>query len=52
MAICLCFSPALTRQAAAAGGYAIGAFNVYNLEGARAVVAAAVQESSPAIIQV
>ena len=34
------------------GGYAVGAFNVYNLEGARAVVAAAEAVSSPAILQV
>ena len=39
-------------HAAAAGGYAIGAFNVYNLEGALAVVAAAEAERSPAILQV
>ncbi|ESQ34977.1 hypothetical protein EUTSA_v10006567mg [Eutrema salsugineum] len=34
------------------GGYAIGAFNVYNLEGIEAVVAAAEEENSPAILQV
>lgn len=34
------------------GGYAIGAFNVYNLEGVEAVVAAAEAENSPAILQV
>jgi tagatose 1,6-diphosphate aldolase GatY/KbaY len=34
------------------GGYAIGAFNVYNLEGASAVVAAAEAERSPAILQI
>lgn len=39
-------------QAAEEGGYAIGAFNVYNLEGAMAVVAAAEEEKSPAILQV
>uniref|UniRef100_A0A1J3CLW4 Putative oxidoreductase YgbJ n=1 Tax=Noccaea caerulescens TaxID=107243 RepID=A0A1J3CLW4_NOCCA len=33
-------------------GYAIGAFNVYNLEGIEAVVAAAEEENSPAILQV
>lgn len=33
------------------GGYAIGAFNVYNLEGVRAVVAAAEAERSPAMLQ-
>lgn len=36
---------------ARAGGYAIGAFNVYNLEGVRAVVTAAEAESSPAMLQ-
>ncbi|KAL2478890.1 ketose-bisphosphate aldolase class-II family protein [Forsythia ovata] len=34
------------------GGYAIGAFNVYNLEGIEAVVAAAEEEQSPAILQI
>nr|XP_016434118.1 PREDICTED: uncharacterized protein LOC107760560 [Nicotiana tabacum] len=34
------------------GRYAIGAFNVYNLEGVEAVVAAAEEENSPAILQV
>lgn len=38
-------------HAAQAGGYAIGAFNVYNLEGVQAVVAAAEAERSPAILQ-
>src|SRR5262245_10899599 len=38
-------------QAAAAGGYAIGAFNVYNLEGVRAVVSAAEAHRSPAVLQ-
>lgn len=38
--------------AAQAGGYAVGAFNVYNLEGAQAVVAAAEGARSPAILQV
>jgi tagatose 1,6-diphosphate aldolase GatY/KbaY len=33
-------------------GYAIGAFNVYNLEGVKAVVAAAEAESSPAMLQI
>jgi tagatose 1,6-diphosphate aldolase GatY/KbaY len=33
------------------GGYAIGAFNIYNLEGALAVVAAASAEQSPVILQ-
>ncbi|KAL0441958.1 UNVERIFIED_CONTAM: D-tagatose-1,6-bisphosphate aldolase subunit GatY [Sesamum radiatum] len=34
------------------GGYAVGAFNVYNLEGVEAVVAAAEEQDSPAILQV
>ncbi|GKV23274.1 hypothetical protein SLEP1_g33022 [Rubroshorea leprosula] len=34
------------------GGYAVGAFNVYNLEGIEAVVAAAEEEHSPAILQI
>ncbi|KAG6675893.1 hypothetical protein I3842_15G128500 [Carya illinoinensis] len=34
------------------GGYAVGAFNVYNLEGVEAVVAAADREQSPAILQI
>ncbi|GJP41982.1 hypothetical protein CLOM_g1584 [Closterium sp. NIES-68] len=38
-------------RAAAEGGYAVGAFNVYNLEGVRAVVRAAEEERSPAILQ-
>ncbi|CAJ1952092.1 unnamed protein product [Sphenostylis stenocarpa] len=33
------------------GGYAVGAFNVYNLEGVEAVVSAAEEEQSPAILQ-
>uniref|UniRef100_A0A0D9WP15 Uncharacterized protein n=1 Tax=Leersia perrieri TaxID=77586 RepID=A0A0D9WP15_9ORYZ len=33
------------------GGYAIGAFNVYNLEGIDAVISAAEDEQSPAILQ-
>jgi tagatose 1,6-diphosphate aldolase GatY/KbaY len=37
---------------AQAEGYAIGAYNVYNLEGARAVTAAAEAEQSPAILQI
>jgi tagatose 1,6-diphosphate aldolase GatY/KbaY len=40
----------LTR--ARAGGYALGGFNVYNLEGGRAVVAAAEAERSPALLQI
>ena len=39
-------------QAAQAGGYALGAFNVYNLEGVRAVVGAAEELHSPAILQI
>lgn len=39
-------------NAARKGGYAIGAFNVYNLEGARAVVNAAERAQSPAMLQV
>ena len=38
-------------QAAQAGGYAIGAFNVYNMEGIKAVLAAAEDEHSPVILQ-
>lgn len=34
------------------GGYALGAFNVYNLEGVEAVVAAAEDQKSPAILQI
>jgi tagatose 1,6-diphosphate aldolase GatY/KbaY len=37
---------------AAHGGYAVGAFNVYNLEGAQAVVAAAEAVRGPAMLQV
>lgn len=37
---------------AQAGGYALGAFNVYNLEGVLAVVGAAEREHSPAVLQV
>lgn len=33
-------------------GYAIGAFNIYNLEGARAVVTAAEECNSPAMLQI
>jgi len=33
-------------------GYAIGAFNVYNVEGVKAVVLAAEATQSPAILQV
>lgn len=38
-------------QNAQQGGYAIGAFNVYNLEGVRAVVAAAEAGHCPAMLQ-
>ncbi|KAI3744806.1 hypothetical protein L1987_57899 [Smallanthus sonchifolius] len=34
------------------GGYAVGAFNVYNLEGVEAVIAAAEELKSPAILQI
>ncbi|KAJ4713548.1 ketose-bisphosphate aldolase class-II family protein [Melia azedarach] len=34
------------------GEYAVGAFNVYNMEGVEAVVAAAEEEHSPAILQI
>ncbi|XP_024963400.1 uncharacterized protein LOC112503631 [Cynara cardunculus var. scolymus] len=34
------------------GGYAVGAFNVYNLEGVEAVIAAAEEKKSPAILQI
>ncbi|GJS95127.1 ketose-bisphosphate aldolase class-II family protein [Tanacetum coccineum] len=34
------------------GAYAVGAFNVYNLEGVEAVIAAAEQQKSPAILQI
>lgn len=39
-------------RTATEAGYAIGAFNVYNLEGARAVVAASEANRSPAILQI
>jgi tagatose 1,6-diphosphate aldolase GatY/KbaY len=38
-------------RAAMAGDYAIGAFNIYNLEGVRAVVGAAEAARSPAMLQ-
>lgn len=38
-------------QAAQAGRYAVGAFNVYNLEGVRAVTEAAQAERSPVMLQ-
>ncbi len=37
--------------AAQSGGYAVGGFNVYNLEGVKAVVAAAEENRSPALLQ-
>jgi tagatose 1,6-diphosphate aldolase GatY/KbaY len=39
-------------QEATAGGYALGAFNVYNLEGVRAVVKAAEAKRSPVMLQI
>jgi tagatose 1,6-diphosphate aldolase GatY/KbaY len=39
-------------QTAQAGGYAIGAFNVYNLEGVAAVVRTAESEQSPVMLQI
>jgi fructose/tagatose bisphosphate aldolase len=39
-------------ESARQGGYAVGAFNVYNLEGVAAVVGAAEELRSPAILQV
>ena len=39
-------------QTAGRDGYAIGAFNIYNLEGVRAVVAAAEAARSPAMLQI
>ena len=39
-------------QTARSNGYAIGAFNVYNLEGVRAVVDAAEASSSPAMLEI
>lgn len=38
-------------KAAQEGAYAVGAFNVYNLEGVQAVIAAAESESSPVMLQ-
>lgn len=42
----------LFRKNAEKGGYAIGAFNVYNMEGVEAVISAAEAANSPAILQV
>jgi tagatose 1,6-diphosphate aldolase GatY/KbaY len=39
-------------QAAVADGYALGAFNVYNLEGVRAVISAAEATRSPVMLQI
>jgi len=39
-------------KAAQSGGYALGAFNVYNLEGAQAVAAAAEAAHSPVLLQI
>ena len=49
--------PLVTSKEALGGseersGYAIGAFNVFNLESVKAVIAAAEAERSPAILQV
>lgn len=45
-------TPTLTLLTVAQqNGYAIGAFNVYNLEGVRAVIAAAEAEQSPVMLQ-
>lgn len=44
-------STSLMVQAAQQAGYAIGAFNIYNLEGAKAVIAAAEAENSPVMLQ-
>jgi tagatose 1,6-diphosphate aldolase GatY/KbaY len=44
-------SMGLLLRDAMAGGYAIGAFNVYNLEGVRAVVGAAEAHHSPVMLQ-
>lgn len=44
-------SMAALLDTARLGGYAVGAFNVYNLEGVRAVVGAAEEAHSPAILQ-
>lgn len=44
-------STALLLQQARARGYAVGAFNIYNLEGAMAVVKAAEELQSPVILQ-
>jgi tagatose 1,6-diphosphate aldolase GatY/KbaY len=38
-------------RAARAGGYAVGAFNIYNLEGVQAVVGAAEAAQSPVMLQ-
>jgi tagatose 1,6-diphosphate aldolase GatY/KbaY len=45
-------STAELLKGARQGGYAIGAFNVYNLEGASAVVAAAEAARSPVMLQI
>ena len=44
-------STTMLLQTAGEGGYAIGAFNVYNLEGVLAVSRAAEAEHSPALLQ-
>lgn len=45
-------STAALLNTARQDGYAIGAFNVYNLEGVRAVVTAAESERSPVMLQI
>ena len=44
-------SMAVLLREASTGGYALGAFNVYNLEGVRAVVSAAEAHQSPVMLQ-
>ena len=44
-------SMGLLLREASTGGYALGAFNVYNLEGVRAVVSAAEAHQSPVMLQ-
>ncbi len=39
-------------QSASAGHYAIGGFNIYNLEGVNAVISAAEEVNSPALLQI
>ncbi|MEK7529846.1 MAG: class II fructose-bisphosphate aldolase, partial [Patescibacteria group bacterium] len=44
-------SPKTMLQQARRGGYAIGAFNINNMEVLQGVVEAAVQERAPIIVQ-